>query len=228
MSSVLHPVGPERRATYWRRRLVAVLVLVVLLGALALGVRALLPQAPAGAAAARLDPARVSPTAVAATPSPEPTAGATADDTTDATAPATAAASTPAETGPCAGEALEVVLTTDAPTYGPGVTPRFALTVRNASDVPCTAEVGSGTRSFVVEDASGARVWSTDDCQEATSAQVRELEPEGTRSMTTAWSRQRSAAGCPEDQPAAGPGTYTVRATWGERSAEPVAISLAG
>ena len=213
MSSVLHPVGPERRATYWRRRLVAVLVLLLLVAAVALGVRALLPQASSEQVAARLDPRLVS-----------PTLGAVAAPTATATAGPTAAA----EVEPCGAGALEVVLTSDAPAYGPGETPKLTLTVKNVGPSTCSAEIGSAVRSFAVEDASGARVWSSADCQSSSSAQSYDIEPGAWRTMSTAWSRQRSAAGCPDDQPAAEAGMYTVQAAWEDTAAAALPITLAG
>ncbi|WP_432495572.1 BsuPI-related putative proteinase inhibitor [Kineococcus auxinigenes] len=222
MSSVLHPVGPERRATYWRRRLVAVLLLVLLGVAAALGVRALLPEASSQQAVARLDPDRVSPTLGAGTPSAE-AAAATASPS--ATAPTSSA---PERVEPCTRDALEVALTSEATAYGPGVTPRFVLTVRNASETTCSAEIGSGMRSFAVLDASGEQVWSSADCQSSTSSQDYELEPGDSRSMRTTWSRQRSAAGCPDGQPVAEAGTYTVQGSWNDVAAEPLTVTLTG
>ncbi|WP_432482426.1 BsuPI-related putative proteinase inhibitor [Kineococcus esterisolvens] len=220
MSSVLHPVGPERRSTYWRRRLLAALVLVLLLVGAVLGVRALLPETSSQQAVARLDPEQVSPTVGAPTPS--------ASTQTAATDEPSATSSTPARVEPCTREALDVLLTSEATAYGPGVTPRFVLTVRNSSETTCTAEIGSGMRTFTVQDASGEQVWSTADCQSSTSTQDYELEPGDSRSMRTTWSRQRSAAGCPDDQPVAEVGTYTVRGSWNDVSAEPLTITLTG
>ncbi|WP_432573564.1 hypothetical protein [Kineococcus sp. SYSU DK005] len=221
MSSVLHPVGPERRATYWRRRLVAVLVLLLLVAAVALGVRALLPGASSEQVAARLDPRLVSPTLGAvADPTDSPTATSSGSPTDSPTAAA--------EVEPCAGGDLEVVLTSDAPAYGPGETPKLTLTVKNVGRSTCSAEIGSAVRSFAVEDASGARVWSSTDCQSSSSAQSYDIEPGAWRTMSTAWSRQRSAAGCPDDQLAAEAGMYTVQATWQETAAAALPITLAG
>ncbi|WP_432506543.1 hypothetical protein [Kineococcus arenarius] len=221
MSSVLHPVGPERRATYWRRRLVAVLLLVLLGVAAALGVRALLPEASSQQAVAHLDPEQVSPTLGAGTPSAQATA-------TSSPSATTATSSAPATVQPCSRDALEVALTSEATAYGPGVTPRFVLTVRNTSETTCSAEVGSAVRSFAVLDASGEQVWSSADCQSSTSSQVYELEPGDSRSMRTTWSRQRSAAGCPDGQPVAEAGTYTVRGSWNDVTAEPLTVTLTG
>ncbi|MCI2238895.1 hypothetical protein MO973_29170 [Paenibacillus sp. TRM 82003] len=222
MSSVLHPVGPERRSIYWRRRLLALVLLLLLVVAAVLGLRALLPEDASEQAVARLDPSGVSPTLGAVAPSPsasgEPSASPSASPST----------TTPAEPEPCESGDLELALTSRATTYGPDAAPRFVLTVRNVSGTTCTAEIGSGLRTFTVRDASGAQVWSSADCQSTGSSQVYELDPEGTRSMSTTWSRQRSAPGCPADQPAAEAGAYTVEGTWGEVAAEPLPISLTG
>ncbi len=211
-------MGPERRSIYWRRRLLALVLLLLVAVAAALGLRALLPEDAAEQAAARLDPSGVSPTLGAVAPFPSASGGPSVSPS----------ATAPAEVGPCGSGDLELTLTSRATTYGPDAAPRFVLTVRNVSETTCTAEIGSGVRTFTVRDASGARVWSSADCRSTGSSQVYELDPEGTRSMSTTWSRQRSAPGCPADQPVAEAGAYTVEGTWSGVAAEPLPISLTG
>ncbi|NAZ76857.1 hypothetical protein GTQ99_15725 [Kineococcus sp. T13] len=220
MSSVLHPVGPERRGVYWRRRLLAVLVLLAVVVLAVLGVRALTSERAAGEPAAQqIDPSQVSSTLTA-----QPTDGPSASPTGSPSATAT----TSAAVAPCEGAALGVVLTSDATTYGPGRTPKFALTVQNVSPVTCSVEVGSGMRTFVATDASGAQVWSSEDCQSSTASQVYDVEPQASKSMTSTWSRQRSAAGCPDGQEMVPDGTYTVTGTWNGVAAAPVTVSFSG
>ena len=224
MSSVLHPVGPERRGVYWRRRLLAVLVLLAVVLLAVLGVRALTSDRAAGEPTAQqIDPSQVSSTLTA-----QPTGSPSASPTGSPTGSPSATATTSGAVAPCEGAALSVVLTSDATTYGPGRTPKFALTVQNVSPVTCSAEVGSGMRTFVATDASGAQVWSSEDCQSSTASQVYDVEPQSSKSMTTTWSRQRSAAGCPDGQEMVPDGTYTVTGTWNGVTAEPVTVSLSG
>lgn len=226
VSSVLHPVGPERRGTYWRRRLVLVVVLVVLVVLAVLGIRALAGgTADPGAATTTLDPDQVSPAPV--TTSGTATAGPTDSPTGTPTDGATGATSA-AATGPCDASALNVVLTTDAPSYGPAGAPKFVVTVYNTSASTCSTEIGSAERTFSVTDATGAVVWRSNDCQTETASQVYEIAPEDHQAMSTTWSRQRSEAGCPPEQKRVDPGAYTVNATWKDVTAPPVQFSITG
>lgn len=225
MSSVLHPVGPEGEGTYWRRRLVAVVVLLVVVALAVLGIRAL-TRSPEDAAAQgrKIDPSQVAST-LTGSPTGSPT-GATGTPTGDPTGSPSASPTSTGPVTPCEGAALAVTLTSDATTYGPGKTPKLVLTVRNTSETACSAEIGSATRTFVATDAAGAQVWSTADCQSSTASQVYTLEPGGSRSMSVTWSRMRSTAGCPDGQAAVEPGGYTVTGSWNGTTAAPLAVSL--
>ncbi|WP_380170979.1 DUF4232 domain-containing protein [Kineococcus sp. DHX-1] len=226
MSSVLHPVGPEDKGTYWRRRLVVVLALVVVVVLVALGVRALTTSDDAAAQGpTKLDPSTVA-TTDAQTPTGSPSApsetpGTSATDTTASTA-------TTATTGAtaCSDQSLAVTLTTKATTYGPGQAPNLSLTVENTSQTPCTVETSSAVRVLTVSDAAGAQVWSSADCQTKGESATDQLAPGATRSKTVTWSRQHSAAGCPTAQKAVDPGTYTVNGTWDGVAAKPITLAL--
>lgn len=222
---MLHPVGPERRGTYWRRRLVLVAVLVVLVTLAALGVRALTGGGEdAQVATTTLDPDQVSPAPVTSgSPTADPADSPSVSPTSGTGSPTASAA-----VGPCDPSALNVVLTTDAPAYGPAGPPKFVISVYNTSATACEAEIGSAVRTFSVTDASGTVVWRSTDCQTETSSQVYEIPPEDHQAMSTTWSRQRSEAGCPADQTRVDPGAYTVNATWKDVTAPPVQFSITG
>ncbi|MEZ0492513.1 hypothetical protein AB2L28_09720 [Kineococcus sp. TBRC 1896] len=227
MSSVLHPVGPEDKGTYWRRRLVVVLALVVVAVLVALGVRALTTSDDAQAQGpTKLDPSTVATTgatADATTPGATPTGTPGATPSGSATAPTATTAA-----GACSDQSLAVTLTTAATTYGPGKAPNLVLTVENTSQTPCTVETSSAVRVLTVTDASGAQVWSSAHCQTRGESVTDQLAPGQTRSKTTTWSRQRSEAGCPTGQPAVEPGTYTVNGTWDGVAAAPITLALTG
>jgi hypothetical protein len=227
VSSVLHPVGPEDKGTYWRRRLVTIVVLLVVIVLAVVAIRALTAPDDAAAQPQKLDPSQVAST-LTETPTTSPTDTPSASPTESPTDPATQTGS--ATVGPCEAAALTVALTSDATTYGPGKTPRLVLTVTNTSDTVCTAEIGSGMRNLVATDASGAQVWSTADCESSTASQVYTLGAAGSkttsRSMTTVWSRLHSAAGCPADQKAVDNGNYTVTGTWNDIAAQPLTVAF--
>src|SRR5690349_16802199 len=98
----LHPVGPLPASTYWRRRAVLLLAVVVLLF---LGRSCLSSDAPKSTAKPRT------------TTSPTPT------PTTTTAAPVSGA--------PCPDSSLKLETTTDESTYPVGGSPKITLTVRN-------------------------------------------------------------------------------------------------
>ena len=225
MSSVLHPVGPEDKGIYWRRRLVTIVVLLVVIVLAVAGIRALTATDDAAAQGQKLDPSQVAST-LTGTPDPSTSPGATPTDSPTDSATGSPTATATGAVAPCEPTALTVVLTSDATTYGPGKAPRFVVTVTNTSQTACTAEIGSGVRSLVATDAAGAQVWSTADCEASTASQVFTIQPSKNRAMTTVWSRLHSAAGCPADQKAVADGNYTVTATWDQVVTTPLTISL--
>jgi len=223
VSSVLHPVGPERRTTYWKRRLVVVLVLLALLVAVVLLVRGLVSGGdPAPAGPAVIDPSGV---AATVTGTPSPTTSPAGSPTTSPTGSPTITSPTTAATGAACGPSqLKVTTSTDAPVYGPNVNPQLKVVVVNTAAAGCDVRVGAGTRTLVVRDAGGAAVWSSADCSPSSAATTVGLLAAGQRSgddsdttaMTQNWSRERSAPGCPTGLPAVEAGTYTLTGTWGD------------
>ncbi|MEW9264089.1 hypothetical protein AB1207_04975 [Kineococcus endophyticus] len=229
MSSVLHPVGPEDKGTYWRRRLVVVLALVVVIVLVALGVRALTTSDDAAAQGpTKLDPSTVA-TTDAQTPTGSPSgspSGTSATDTTASTA--TTGATDTAGATACSEQSLAATLRTDATAYGPGKTPKIVLEVENTSQTPCTLETSSAVRVVTITAAGGAQVWSNADCQSKGETATDVVAPGEKLTKTTTWSRQRSAAGCPTGQTAVDPGSYTASATWDGVVATQVTFTLAG
>ncbi|NIZ92247.1 hypothetical protein [Kineococcus rubinsiae] len=233
MSSMLHPVGPERRTTYWRRRLVVVLVLIALVVAITVLVRSLGSDAdaqPKGQGV--IDPAAVSPT-VTGTPPPSSAPATPSPSTSTQTGAATA---TPSTSVACSPAQLSVTAATDVPVYGPNANPQLKVIVQNTAGAGCETRVGAGTRTFVVRDASGAQVYSSADCAPSTAATTVGLlakdqeqgDDSDTTVMTQKWSRERSAPGCPTGLPAVEEGVYTLTGTWNDVPLTPVSFSLTG
>lgn len=190
---VLHPVGPLPASTYWRRRLVLLVGLVVLV----LLLRSCTGGSPKPAAH-RTTP---SPTATpSATPSASPSAG---PSPTHAAGPLT-----------CPDAALTLSAAPAAPTAPAGSTVRFTLTVKNTGAVACRRDLGGGALEVLVYSGND-RIWSSDDCGTDKSVSVQELPAGGSLQSGVSWLGKRSARGCPAGQLVARPGTYTVRARVG-------------
>ncbi len=173
---------------YRRRRIVALVVLLVVVGAVAWGVTALL---------GRGQDTGVGPDAAAA--------AAPSED-----APAEEAAS-PGEVVACDSAALDTSLALDPQTPAPGSGVQFLVTLTNTGAAPCLLDAGPAT--FVASVSSGSdTVWRSDHCgDEATKELLLDVGTE--TSVAVPWDGRRSAEGCAGDQPQAGTGTYRVSVT---------------
>ena len=192
----LQPVGPLPASTYWRRRallLVGLLVLVLVVA-----------KACGGDGGAQ--------TLSAASPTPSPSVS-PATSTTPAAVPSKAAAS-PAALQTCRNTVLQVTAESDAEAYPSGGKPRFTLTIRNIGSVACRRALGPGAvelRVFSGED----RIWSSDDCNESKEQGVLTLPAGAARATTVQWSGKRTRPGC-QTAETAQPGTYRASARVGD------------
>ena len=203
MSTVLHPVGPRSPRVYWRRRLVALALVVALVVAVAVALSALGRARADGAAdggtGAEADGAAVAGDAVA-DDAPDD-AGTGADD---GAAPVVPVACEPA--------ALALTLASDGITYPAGSAPAFTLGVTNTGADACTVDLGGAEHEVVV--VSGAdRIWSSVDCAGEPEERLLLLEAGAREETVVAWDRTRSAPECPADLPEPRAGTYSATAT---------------
>jgi len=194
MSTIRHPVGPQPKKVYWRRRLV---VLFVLLAVIAVVV--LIVVRPGSGAQGEPAPV-VSPSASAGAPastaSTAPATDAAADSAAAPDPAADAATAAPAVEpgGPCDPSTIQVEPVTDAVTYASGVNPQISFTITNTGSVACTVNAGTSQQKYTIT--SGAETyWVSTDCQTGASDTPALLEPNVPVSSTPfAWDRTRSSA----------------------------------
>lgn len=222
MSTVIRPVGPRQPKVYWRRRVLALVLVAFVVVAAVLGIRSVFAGGddaqPAGDAVtapaaddARADEARVDDDA-------------RADDDAQAGA-ATAPSDDVADVPECSADQVQVVATTDAAAYPAGATAGIGMTITNVGTAGCSMDVGSAALELLV--VSGAdRIWSSDDCQSAPESRVMTVEPGegGQLASGVDWPVERSAEGCPDGLEAPRAGTYQLTARAGDLTSEPVAF----
>jgi hypothetical protein len=205
---VLHPVGPLPASTYWRRRLVLLAVLLVLL-VLARSCVSGGGQTPASGPGA----------------SPTPTARTTSSATPRQTPRQTPrpTPTRPTGTATCADARLQLTTESDAGEYRVGATPRFTVTVRNTGSVACRRDLGP---LEVVVKSGNDRIWSSTDCAPKATTAVQRLGPGASLQTTKTWDGKRSAPGCQGTRTEAKPGTYTVRAAIGSLTSTVTVLRL--
>jgi hypothetical protein len=205
MSTTKHPVGPQARSVYRRRRLVVGLGLLAILAIILLIF--FRPGDGGDSAASDSKPA------------------ATADPAaTDAPVAAAPTACDPA--------AVTVEAITDQGAYDPGVEPELSLTVTNTGTTPCDLNAGTTTQVFTIT--SGSDVyWTSTDCQTDPVDAMVTLEPGVPVSTKTplVWDRtQSSPETCEitdrEAAPGEGASYYLSVSVGGVASASPVQFLL--
>jgi hypothetical protein len=209
----LHPVGKLPGSVYWRRRLLALtLLLVVLGGAGWLGVTLLTGRAGTSSASAAStgttrasqEPAleRVVPSlSVVATPTPPPAAGPPV---------VTPAVPAPVAGGPCTDDMLGLEVRTPG-SAAAASKPTFELLVSNVSSVPCVRALDKGLQELQIFDLAGNRVWGSNDCFPEASSDPRTLAPGEVVTIPLVWGGLTSEPTCTAARGTPAPGNYVVR-----------------
>lgn len=111
---------------------------------------------------------------------------------------------------PCTNQMLTVGAEIDRPEHRVGERPVLRLVVTNISDQPCIRDLDSARQEIVVWGAQGARIWSSNDCVNAGSADLRTLVPGQPVAFAVRWAGRTSSPGCAAPRTDVPPGSYNV------------------
>lgn len=204
MSSVMKPVGPQPPNVYWRRRALAIVVLVVVLALLIWGITALIGAFTGGDEQTTQPSAGASATAAASSsPSGSPSAGGAA----------------------CTARDVQVVATADSRTHKVGDTAQIGMTITNGSDKACRMDVGSSALTILVTSGSD-QIWSSDDCEADSRSNMVDIDAGQAMESSVPWKTERSGANCETGLPSIRPGTYQVVAKAGEITSAPLTMTI--
>ncbi|MFC7407050.1 hypothetical protein [Georgenia alba] len=179
---------PRRRpskAVIRRRRIVALVILLALVGGLVWGGVALAGLASGWVGDLLADDA-------------ETTEAPTEEDTL------------PPNPGRCAPADLDATLASTAAGEGTD----FAMSFTNDGQDPCLLDTGSASLVLTVHSGDD-RVWSSADCPAGAAEHLLLLDSGDTVDEALSWGGTRSEPGCPGNQSVAGSGTYRVEASLG-------------
>jgi hypothetical protein len=200
---------------YRRRRLFAGVALLLVLGLIAGGV-ATLTSLIGGAqqASSAQDSTQDSSTQGTGTAQP----GATASASPSAT---------PSASTTCDQKLVTVKATTNKTSYAADEKPVLTLTVTNGGKLPCKVNIGTSQMDFLVTSGSD-RVFSSADCQAASTDLVKTIAPGKSESANFPWPRNRSVQGCEKvpDGSVAGSGYYVFIAKLGAKVSPPTVFQL--
>ena len=197
----MNPVGPEPASTYWRRRIIVVVGIVVVLGLLYM----IFFGGGSGDSGAS-----------GSSPSPLPTL------TSAAPTPAGSAAPTGA---PCQDSDIAVTVTAEQGTYPVSGPVEFVMKIANNGAAPCVRDVGPAANTFTVT-SGGFDVWTSDACSGAGESQQEEIPPGEAFAVKGTWDAKVTANGCGSSATAAEAGAYEVTASNGEVASESVQFTL--
>ncbi|MEV6137128.1 hypothetical protein AB0L63_13925 [Nocardia sp. NPDC051990] len=225
---MLEPNGPLPPEIYWRRRALAIGILVV---ALALVIWLVLTvtrggDSPGTTKAAATSSASATSKPAGASSSPPPTTGESSAKPSGSTTAAASASQVAA--GTCPDQSLAVKVTVEQPTYKTGENPVFGIVITNISSMACSRDVGSGLQQVSVTTLDGQRrLWSSTDCYPDGAPDVRTLNRGEQAAFMVTWSGSTSQPNCAGDRVQVPPGAYAVVAQLGSlrSAAEPFNIA---
>lgn len=192
---------------YRRRRIVALLILLAVLGGIAWGVSALLSgdEEPAADTSASGAEVRVAGESRPADPEVDDAARSADSGGSEKSEDVPAAPPEPGEVVACAADNLSLDASADPSSPAAGAPVTFELIVRNEGQMPCLLEAGPA--ELVVAVTSGSDpVWSSAHCADGTNELLLDVEAHYT--IPVRWNGQRSVEGCAGGQAFAAAGTY--------------------
>ncbi|MFJ4656472.1 hypothetical protein ACIP5Y_34845 [Nocardia sp. NPDC088792] len=221
---MLEPNGPLPPEIYWRRRLLAIGVLVV---ALALVIWAAFALLKGGGSSDNKAAAKPSTSANGPTNKPAGSSTGAPESSNPAGSSVSGSAAPVAAQGQCPDQSLAVKVTVGQPTYKAGDQPVFGIVVTNISSAACQRDMGSGLQQVAVQSLDGTRrLWSSTDCFPDGTPDVRTLNPGQQAAFTVTWSGATSQPNCAGERVPVTPGPYTVVAQLGSVRSAPEPFNI--
>ena len=217
----LEPHGPLPSQIYWRRRGLALGIVLLTIALISFGAFTLFGRSD-----------QTSKTATVATPQPEDKTPVIppAESSPPPTPTATAAVAPPPilQAGDdCPDSNLAIKGVTNAPQYVIGDQPKFTMVVTNIGLVACKRDVGAAVLAAYVYSLDNKRLWSNLDCAPSNETLVKTFNPGEQVTTEVTWTGMGSAPQCPLPREPIGPGTYNLVVQLGNLRSAAVPFMLA-
>ncbi|PWV67860.1 hypothetical protein [Nocardia neocaledoniensis] len=220
---MLEPNGPLPPEIYWRRRALAIGVIVV---ALAIVIWLVTMVARGGDSSG--DNAAATTTSAASSSAESSTSAGESSSTTATSAsasssvPASSTAAQPAAE-PCGDQSLALKVTVGQPTYRVGDQPAFGTVITNISSAACSRDLGPGPQFLVYTLDGQRRLWASNDCNPDGPPEVKTLKAGEQLSYKGTWFGTTSQPECAGERLQVPAGAYMVVAQLGavRSAAEP-------
>lgn len=221
---MLRPIGSQPSSVYWRRRLVLIGSVVLLVVLAVLTVKAV-KSGGGGVGAAGSS---------SITPLNKPTSVTSSNSAPSATTPKKSSASS-TSTGPgsssvnplanCVTKSLELRAVASKAAYRVGDTPTLQLQVTNTGGRPCAQDLSDKGVELRVYNGE-SRVWGSHDCKVEPGATVRTLAPNVSVLVSVRWSGLTSHKSCTGTRQRVGAGTYTLYALLSGRTGKATQFTI--
>ncbi|MFI7527287.1 hypothetical protein [Nocardia salmonicida] len=217
---MLEPNGPLSPEIYWRRRALAIGVIVV---ALAIVIWLVTMVARGGDSSGADSAAASTTTSAESSASTTSSAPSSASSSASATPSATTSAADQPAAQPCSDQSLALKVTVGQPTYRVGDQPAFGTVITNISSVACARDLGAGPQFLVYTLDGQRRLWASNDCNQDDPAEMKTLKAGEQLSYKGTWFGTTSQPQCAGDRLQVPAGAYMVVAQLGavRSAAEP-------
>ncbi|MEV6064675.1 hypothetical protein AB0L62_32150 [Nocardia asteroides] len=223
---MLEPNGPLPPEIYWRRRALAIGVVIVALAVVILLVTMIArggdSSGDTAAATSSTSAAATSTSAAASSSSAAESSSAAPGSSTSSAASATSVAAEP-PAQPCTDQSLALKVSVGQPTYRVGDQPAFGTVITNISSAACSRDLGPGPQFLVYTLDGQRRLWASNDCNPDGPPEVKTLEAGEQLSYKGTWFGTTSQPNCEGDRLQVPAGAYMVVAQLGavRSAAEP-------
>lgn len=126
---------------------------------------------------------------------------------------------------PCPAGSVVLSLFSSQQSYGAGALPQFSVDVVATARQTCTFNVGARHVALIIR-AGSVRVWSSADCVQGTGNLTSDLQRGVPTVLPISWNRQASAPGCPAGTSRMPAGTYTATVSDGTLTSNAVTFRI--
>ncbi|MDK8799710.1 MULTISPECIES: hypothetical protein [Corynebacterium] len=221
------PLPPE---IYMRRRVAALVILLVVVALLVWALSAMARSGGSGSDGATETSTEQTVNPTVAT---EPTVAAPEESTSETASaspseePSSSVEAAPARTGACELKDLRIKALPNQPSYAAGTEPVFYMEVENPTDTDCVIDLDENILRFEVYDMrTNERMWADTDCYQPVVSGTQTYKAGEKQGYQARWSGTVSQPGKCDDRPAIEPGSYFLHTVIGDNASEAAPFNI--